>query len=146
MDKQLIERIALEAMRSIAADEDADLAEIVDDMEDEDKRVMVEFCARFLARIDAERGKSAVAVVEHEEPGAPITWKRAQLNYAGLKLQHGTKLFLSQTTPEGWALGSIEPTASARKVLAEIEAGEYSSDTKMWKDLIAAAQGERNAD
>lgn len=105
---------------------------------------VVQAAARELERLDVERGKEAVAkVLVHYNYGpdykASVEW------LTDCRLVPDTPLFLSQTIPEGMALVQIEPTASVRKVLAEIEAGEYSSDTKMWQDLIAAAQGEHNA-
>jgi len=136
MGKQLIERIALEAMRSIAAEDPDTPIEVVDDMSSEDKRIMVEFCTRFLARIDAERGKDAVgmfAVLEDKN------WHQVPSSYVG-----SIPLFLSAPTiPEGMALVPIEPTDAMLD--AFFDAGSMNW-IQAYAAMITAAQGESNAD
>ena len=130
MDKQLIERIALEEAGEYGLETAA---------------ALTDFAERFLARIDAERGKAAVAWrLENGIGGEPCL-----LNH---KFFSDMKpLFLSPTIPEGMAKDA--------KRYRELKSGNYSVDKFVsysygWTDVpmavldetLDAAQGERNAD
>lgn len=64
-----------------------------------------ELCKRFLAAVDAERGKAQLPVgfVDH---GGIVYWH----NKENKPPANDTQLFLSPTIPEGMALVPIEPT------------------------------------
>ena len=180
MDKQLIERCAIAAMRETAEgveagevmDREIELAAI-DHMDEESKSLTVKLFSAFLARIDAERGKEAVAWFALADNNGPVPlelWgfdekacKHAVLENArsvgwkgtieGYLLHMGwtiRPLFLSPTIPEGMAkdaeryrfirmnrlwLKANLPLIAAPAFDEAIDAG-----------LLAATQGERNAD
>ena len=142
MDKKLIERIALEVAR--------DLVFPGFEIDDVMASALTKYASAFLARIDAERGKDAVAfrMIDGDE-----------VEYNGIDQfscgrTGGDPLFLSPTIPEGMALVPIEPTTAM--IYAGIntpvtDTGDEIADRPddyraVWKSMISAAQGERNAD
>ena len=133
MDKQLIERIALEEAGEYGLETDA---------------ALTDFAHRFLARIDAERGKEAVATkLATDNPFSCFKVSLADSEKLAA-LPAGTKLFLSPTIPEGTALVPIEPTAAM--VVAGVKRTLNKDDPttepyNIYKAMLAA-QGERNAD
>ena len=93
MDKQLIEGIALEVAKEIYLGENQSWRK---------DGIINEFATRFLSRIDAERGKEAVAkVLVHYNYGpdykASVEW------LTDYRLAPDTPLFISPTIPEGMA-------------------------------------------
>jgi len=144
MDKQLIERIALEVSGATP-----------EDMHEE--AWIKWFATRLIARIDAERGKSAVAWVDTLDTARPrciTNLDYRSVTEAKLGVEY-VPLFLSPTIPEGMALVpkginylDDTPRPSVMKLLAvpptalrrEEEQDYYS---RWWELLIAAAQGER---
>lgn len=82
-DKELIERLLAEAQLKVVGD--------------------VEQVMYVLARIDAERGKGAVAVVDECDE-----CKFGEI-LPNVDVKRGDFLFLSPTIPEGYALVKIEP-------------------------------------
>ena len=132
MDKQLIEQIAEVAY------EDA----MGQSLRPKDRREVVRVCVAFLARIDAERGKKAVAVVDFREQG----WR--DFVDAVRVLPDGTPLFLAPTIPEGMELVPIEPTQAmseaALNTFIRTSAHAEEIDVDMiYKAMIASVQGER---
>lgn len=148
MDKKLIERIALEVAQEaevLDADGECPKREGVDITE-----YVLDFTHRFLARIDAERGKEAACVVNVNGAGK----MRISECRTGVLPIGSTKLYLSPAIPEGMALVPIEPTTAM--IYAGIntpvtDTGDEIADRPddyraVWKSMISAAQGERNAD
>ena len=93
----------------------------------------------FLARIDAERGKSAKAWI-NERNG--FVCKEKTRDYH-------VPLFLSPTIPEGMVLAPVEPTEAMK--LAGLEASYNAllgcctaNHLRIYRAMLAAAQGERN--
>ena len=77
-----------------------------------------EFVTRFLTRIDAERGKEAVAWALFAENGNIRIWSSAPEEVKKLAEEQGMTLlplYLSPAIPEGWALVPIEPTEAMLK-------------------------------
>ena len=123
MNKEMIERIALEVAGTIAAPFVSD-------------ECLTRFARELLARIDAERGKGAVAWrLENGISGEPCL-----LNH---KFFHDMEpLFLSPTIPEGMALVPVEPTPAMCDVIGN-RYGAYETAEELYEALIAAAQGEQ---
>ena len=128
MDKKLIERIALEEAGEYGLETDAALSD---------------FAHRFLARVDAERGKGA-----HAWEDVDRFYSKDDPELSGHIRETATPLFLSPTIPEGWALVPVEPTAAM--VVAGVKRMLNKDDPttepyNIYKAMLAA-QGERNAD
>lgn len=130
MNKKLIERIALEVAGTIAAPFVSD-------------ECLTRFARELLARIDAERGKEAVGTlcISHfmNDPGMENMEFQPSKNLAPGQYQ----LFLSPTIPEGTALVRIYDIMD---ILDSIENCDFASAKYLANELLAAAQGERNAD
>ena len=169
MDKQLIERIALEVAKDylklkLGDRKGLDIYDL--DLDDEDLKPLISEIERecadsfmqFLARIDAERGKEAVAyaLMWRTEDGSealqfPVASsvdeaKRDITMYgkADRDAMRIAPLFLSPTIPEGYVLVPLEPT---KKMVEAIDAVMWpGASEKAYRGMIAAAQGERNAD
>ena len=126
MDKQLIERIALEVAKDLVFpgfEIDAVMSS-----------ALTKYAGAFLARIDAERGKDAVAWFVNSEPvGRNPHYEQISKEYEG---GIGTfPLFFSQTIPEGMALVPLEPT-NAMKVAGD-NAGFWCADK--WRAMVSAS-------
>lgn len=126
MDKKLIERIALE---------------VADALDEGDTEACIEFATLFLARIDAERGKEAVAwraETGYEQPEY-LYFEREPIRMKGVPL------YLSPTIPEGMALVKIEITDKGVEASgAECQSGKCAYDVaaELWAEMLAA-QGEQ---
>jgi len=133
MDKQLIERIALEAAEEFISM--ANTSPLVF------KCHIPEFAHRFLARIDAERGNEAVGQLV-DEGFKQIHWFS--------KPPVGSLLFRSPTIPEGMALDAARYRYYRDRVLSEFHPLKACTsdefDSEIAAEMLAAAQGERNAD
>ena len=141
MDKQqLIERITTEALiaayKSVFGREETSL----DALSSDEKRFMNKVVSFAIERIDAERGKDAVAWMS---PGKErIEFSRADTVYGS----HTLPLFLSPTIPEGMALVPTNEIKSVKvhsdfKVIIQVTTCRAACEIKA---RIAAAQGERN--
>lgn len=135
MDKQLIERIALEVVEEIYHGENQSWRK---------DGIIAVFATRLLPRIDAERWKEAACVVDFSKQG----WR--DFIESIRVLPDGTPLFLSPTIPEGMALVPIEPTQAmseaALNTFIRTSSHEEEIDVDViYKAMLAAAQGERNA-
>lgn len=161
MDKQMIERIAPLVQAAIAQGpllpakgERQSLAESI--------------TALVIERIDAERGKLATAwlhdITHNDDPrqhdeALAFTPDAFPMDGCGLFTSAGSRpLFLSPTIPEGMALVPIEPTQEMLKAAddgdREYTTRNFGADMQTipqgaydhYCAMIAAAQGERNAD
>lgn len=141
MDKQLIERIALEVCDGIPLEMKMHLP-----------GYSVRFAERFLPRIDAERGKDAKAWLHGSRPESDVITTAVRNVWNGVVLgqmaAYNIPLFLSPAPeiPEGMALVQIAITdAGVDAAGAECQPGQCAYDvaSKLWEKLIAA-QGERN--
>lgn len=95
---------------------------------------VIDFARRFLKRIDAERGKDAVAWMS---PGKErIEFSRADTVYGS----HTLPLFLSPTIPEGMALVPPEKPLPDLMMASYHEAVGWNACRDA---MLAAAQGER---
>ena len=172
MDKQLIERIALEVAEAMPKgflwrEGCGYEAGVI-------KSEVRDFAHRFLARIDAERGKEAVAwfACADNNGSVPLElWgfdekscKHAVLENARSVGWKGTidgyllhmswiirPLFLSPTIPEGVALVPVEPSeamleAWKAQIMVPVGSSPEAKARRAYKAMLAAAQGERNAD
>ena len=130
MDKEMIEKIALEV-----GDELPDM--------DGGSSSCIEFAHAFLARIDAERGKGAVATKLATDN--PFSCFKVSLEDSErlAALPPGTQLFLSPTIPEGMALVPVIPTPAMCAVISN-EHDIYGSAQELYAMVLQAAQGERN--
>ena len=133
MDKEMIEKIAIEEYAKACAVKLTRGAEAT----------AIETCKNFLARIDAERGKEAVFSYDGQS-GEEL----AEI-FDGYDF--GTKFYAAQPPeiPEGMALVPIEPTQ--QMVIAGCQRMFDSADPttepyNIYVAMLAAAQGERNAD
>lgn len=128
MDKQLIERIVDKLYQGGGFPLDM--------------RGLKHFVASAVARIDAERGKEAVAFRMID--GDDVEYNSADKFSCGRT--GGEPLFLSPTIPEGMALVPVVPTeAMLKRATSEIREGGWSV-RHIYRAMLAAAQGERNAD
>jgi len=104
MDKQLIERLALETHKQFFADEvhKVPIEELTADLSEEEKERVVKIATRFLSAVDAERGKEAVATVL----SAHSPFHGVQSISCVEEIPVTTKLFLAPqpAIPEGMAL------------------------------------------
>lgn len=132
MDKQLIERAAIAAMCAVATSaqmgdaSDYELSAIAN-MNEKDKALTVALFSEFLARIDAERGKDAVALLHSDG-----YWTISKTASDGLrerlkKFGCRVPVFLSPTIPEGMAQG-IEAVAKMLDKKADDYAAQYGYD------------------
>jgi len=164
MKKELIERIAMEVLDSFKSE--------ANDPNQTDRESVTEFAARFLARIDAERGKEAVAIRTFDGEGGYdyrgtdgddtyiADFDARNPNHVGW----AEPLFLSQTIPEGMALVRVyqlEHAGRQAKIAADCIVGFSKAKPGGmcgWLDdactaadiaasdiraMLAAAQGER---
>ena len=131
MDKQLIERIALEVAKEIYLGENQSWRK---------DGIINEFAHAFLARIDAERGKEAVATkLATDNPFS--CFKVSLVDSEKLAaLPAGTQLFLSPTIPEGMALVPPEKPLPDLMLASYHEAIGWNACREA---MIAAAQGEK---
>jgi len=121
--KELIKRVALEVAKETNFHWDGTL---------------FNFASRFITRIDAERGKSAVAWMDSSGHPKHISYVQSATE---LRLYGPLKpLFLSPTIPEGYALVRVEPTEAVIDALRENGAegtrDELASD---YKAMLAEA-------
>ena len=162
MDKQLIERIALEVAKDylklkLGDRKGLDIYDL--DLDDEDLKPLISEIERecadsfmqFLTRIDAERGKEAVAkVLVHYNYGpdykASVEW------LTDCRLVPDTPLFLSPTIPEGMAKDAERFVFLQNLATEKAQAffWNYTSRKQRAKAIdeamLSASQGERNAD
>ena len=135
MDKKLIERIVGEEIDAMEFEEAV--------TEPYGKQRTKRIVERSLARIDAERGKEAVAEVRADKG----------LTYGNRPtLPVGTKLYLAPqpAVPEGYALVPVEPTEEMMRELTDpfiaINGDNRTAFNAAYRAMLAAAaQGERNA-
>ena len=123
MDKQLIERIALEVAKDLVFpgfEIDAVMSS-----------ALTKYAGAFLARIDAERGKDAVAF--RLTDGDDVEYNGIDQFSCGRT--GGEPLFLSPTILEGMALVPLEPT-NAMKVAGD-NAGFWCADK--WRAMVSAS-------
>ena len=129
MNEEQIKKIALEVAREWGCDRPLEFASLF---------------AATLKRIDAERGKEAVAWVDTLEAAQPrcvTNLDYRSVTEAKLGVEY-IPLFLSPTIPEGWA--QIPP----EKPLPDLMMASYH-EAVGWnacRDAMIAAHGERNAD
>ena len=109
-----------------------------------------EFAARFLSRIDAERGKEAVAWMCWLDDDSEMPMHRACLTtFEPIQYVRRRPLFLAPqpAIPEGYALVPVEPTdamveASGAECLPGKSAYRVCAD--MWGAMLAAAKEPRH--
>lgn len=128
MNKELIEQIAIATSKDISFEHRAPLTDVS----------IVTFATRFLARIDAERGKDAFGYV-----GAHIAkWMAEGAKGCGTTItKHQSSpddvpLYLSPTIPEGMALVKARDLRYAEESLDE---GDAQTTSLLLKAMIAAA-------
>lgn len=154
-----VEEIAIEELKSMAVeDESASALAFVDCMPIEDKRVMVDFVTRCLTRIDAERGKEAVAIRTFDGEGGYdyrgtdgddtyiADFNARNPNHIGW----AEPLFLSPAITEGMAMVpkamADDPLRPDEPINEQIDHGNFVKGWNACRDsMLAAAQGERNA-
>lgn len=138
MDKQLIERIALEEAGEYGLETDA---------------ALTDFAHRFLARVDAERDNDAKAWISD----GFITTDRSKVNQWSQNGYEVNPLFLSPTIPEGMALvkkavlrdrGFVYTPwnvsgAAIPIVTVQFDLNDWDSRDAFAEAMLAAAQGER---
>lgn len=150
MDKQLIERAAKEAGIDLRHHYDETGLTVAD-------------LSKFIASIDAERGKEAVAYLRFwagriVSPDGGVECDEGlevcQEGEVGADGEKAHPVFLSTTIPEGMASVPIEPpsayiAAICDETLCSRTTAEYAYQaviTCAQGDMLAAAQGDRNAD
>lgn len=147
MDKKLIERIKYEVRAEMRSEFSPSVESFIDAYVD-----------RLIARIDAERGKEAVAWALFSENGNIRIWTSAPEEVRRLAEDQGmtlSPLFLSPTIPEGMALVPVEPTEEMLKAAddgdREYTMRNFGADMPTvpqgaydhYCAMLAAAQGEQ---
>ena len=136
MDKQLIERIALEKRNALEHETKRNIA-----APDWDIQALVTRC---LARIDAERGKDAIGYIEKHMLERIKEFGFAHVEVSNINRSSSrVPLFLSQTIPEGMALVPVEATKAMRAAgAAWINSCDSYDAVTIYEAMLAAAQGE----
>lgn len=142
MDKEMVERVVLE------------VANQLQDFPGSRAERLTELAIRFLARIDAERGKEATSMKDHEKRELVNALTEVAVKYATTqqlrqRIAHLIlpALAIPNAIPEGMALVPVEP--NTEMIVAGQDAGSIENShriRRIYTAMLAAAQGEHNAD